>query len=77
MGPASAMARAILAGSVMSRASTRRCAEAGSRSVRGVRMVAMTFQPRSRNSRAVSSPKPEEQPVISTVCIVYAFSRNE
>jgi hypothetical protein len=30
-------------------------------------MVAMTFQSRSRKYRAVARPKPEEQPVISTV----------
>lgn len=36
-------------------------------SVRGVRMVAMTCQSRSRKWRAISRPKPDEQPVIRIV----------
>jgi hypothetical protein len=38
-------------------------------------MVASTFQPRSRNSFAVSRPKPDEQPVIRTV-FMDASSKN-
>jgi hypothetical protein len=34
---------------------------------RGVRIVAMTVQFRSRKKRAVSRPKPEEQPVMRIV----------
>jgi hypothetical protein len=33
----------------------------------GVRMVAMTFQPRAANSSAVALPKPDEAPVMRTV----------
>ena len=41
--------------------------ERGSASSRGVRIVAMTFQSRSRKYFAVSSPKPDEHPVIKMV----------
>src|SRR5450755_2429661 len=57
----------MLCGSVTSSASTRRCSDRGNKSSRGVRIVAMTFQPRSRKQLAVSRPNPDEHPVIKIV----------
>jgi hypothetical protein len=61
------MAWRMLSVSVTSSARMRRCSERGSTSSRGVRMVATTFQSRSRKYLAVSRPKPDEQPVIKMV----------
>src|SRR5271156_7163608 len=57
----------MLSESVTSSASTRRCSERGSTSSRGLRIVATTFQSRSRKDRAISSPNPDEHPVIRMV----------
>jgi hypothetical protein len=38
-----------------------------------VRIVAITSQPRSRNSLAVSRPKPDEQPVINIVGMCFSM----
>src|SRR5215217_296745 len=70
IGPAAAMACCTLSSLVTSSGRTVRLSEAGRRSRRGERMVAMTFQPRSRKYFSVSRPKPEEQPVMSTVFMV-------
>jgi len=67
MRPAASTAQRMLSTSVTSRGSTRSRPEAGSISGRGVRIVATTFQPRSRKRRAVSRPKPDEQPVMRMV----------
>src|SRR5208282_2095849 len=72
----------MLLGSVTSRASTRRRSERGRTSSRGVRIVAMTFQSRSRKYRAVSRPNPDEHPVIRatglscTIISLYCIIRN-
>ncbi len=69
MGPLASSAAAIDSGFVTSSASTRSRGDWGRTPSRGVRMVATTFQPCEWKWRAVSSPYPEEQPVISTVFI--------
>ena len=61
IGPAAATALRILSASVTSSGSTRRCSERGSRSSRGERIEAMTFQSRSRKYWAVLRPNPDEQ----------------
>jgi hypothetical protein len=66
-GPARSTARAMLSASVTSSGSMRDYSQAGSKSSRGLRMVAMTAQPRSRNILAVSGPKPDEAPVMRMV----------
>src|SRR5271170_2004185 len=64
----------MLSGSVTSSASTRRCSERGSTSSRGRRIVATTFQSRSRKYRAISRPNPDEHPVIRMVFICALLS---
>ena len=56
IGPAAAMVRAMLAGCVTSSGSSVTRSSVGSRSLRGVRMVATTRQPRSWKWRAVARP---------------------
>ena len=56
IGPLASSAAAMLSGFVTSSASTRSRSERGSRSSRGVRMVATTFQPCAWKWRAVSRP---------------------
>jgi len=57
----------MLAASVTSSGRMTRLSEAGRISVLGLRIVAITFHPRSRNNFAVSRPKPDEQPVMRTL----------
>jgi hypothetical protein len=66
-GPAASTAARMLCASVTSSGRMRSLGDAGSRSARGVRMVATTFQSRARKYLAISRPKPDEQPVIRTV----------
>ena len=61
------MAAAMLVPLVTSSGRMRSRGESGSKSLRGVRMVAMTCQSRCRKYEAISRPKPDEQPVMRTV----------
>src|SRR5262245_41536749 len=72
--PAASIAAAMLAGLVTSSARTRSRSDRGRMSSRGVRMVAITFQPCAWKWRAVSRPYPEEHPVISTVFMTTPFA---
>lgn len=56
MGPASASTAAMLSARVTSSGSTRMRSPVGSRSARGLRMVAITFHPWAWKWRAVSRP---------------------
>ncbi len=67
IGPAASIAVRMLSAFVTSSGSTRKRSDGGSTSSPGLRIVATTRQSRARKWRAISRPKPEEQPVISTV----------
>ena len=56
MGPLASSAAAMLSGLVTSSGSTRSRSDLGRRPSRGVRMVAMTFQPWAWKWRAVARP---------------------
>ena len=56
MGPLAAMTAAMLSGLVTSSGNTRSVSLRGNMSSRGVRMVAITFQPCASKCRAVSRP---------------------
>src|SRR3954451_11799795 len=57
----------MLCGSVTSKASNCSRSDDGSTSWRTVRIVAMTCQPCAWKCRAISRPKPDEQPVTRTL----------
>src|SRR5690606_36437908 len=69
ISPAPATVGWMLCGSVIFTGSTSRSGAGGTTAAWGVRMGATSRQSRARKYRAHSSPKPEEQPVISTVFI--------
>src|SRR5215831_14019002 len=71
MCPHALIEAAILSGFVTSRDRIRSRSDTGRMSLRGVLIVAITFQPCPWKCRAVSRPYPEEHPVMNTVFIAH------
>jgi len=68
------IASEMLLGLVTSRDVTSNLSPSSKSRALGERIVAITFQPWSRNSAAEALPKPEEQPVIRTAFLIsYVF----